>query len=106
MKIPSLTVEAFQEKRQRGEDFVLLDVRGPEEFAFANLGGTLIPLPELPQRISELDPNRETIVLCHHGVRSLHAAQFLATQGFTKVANLQGGIDQWSVRVDPKLPRY
>jgi rhodanese-related sulfurtransferase len=104
--IESLTVEQLKEKQERGDAFVLLDVRGPDEFEFANLGGTLIPLQELPERLGELDPKQETIVLCHHGMRSLHAAHFLVANGFTRVTNLQGGIDQWSIRIDGSIPRY
>ncbi len=104
--IVSLSVEELLAKIEAKEDFVLLDVRGPEEFALANLGGTLIPLPLLPQRLKELDKTKEIVVLCHHGVRSLHAAQFLLANGFEKISNVRGGIDQWSVRIDPEVPRY
>lgn len=102
----SLSVEELRDKLEAKEDFVLLDVRDPEEFAFANLGGTLIPMNELPKKLKDLDKGKETVVLCHHGVRSLHAAHFLVANGFTKVANVRGGIDQWSVRIDPEVPRY
>ncbi len=88
------------------EDFILLDVREPNEYRIANIGGTLIPLGELPKRLQELDPNRKTIVLCHSGIRSQHAVAFLRYQGFTDVHNLSGGIDAWSTKIDPKVRRY
>ena len=105
-EIASLSVDELKAKLDRGDAFLLLDVREPEEFAFANIGGVPIPLGELPSRLAELDRNTEIVVLCHHGVRSLHAAHFLLGNGFSKLANVRGGIDQWSVRVDGNLGRY
>ncbi len=84
----------------------LLDVREPEEFRVANIGGKLIPLGELSQRFEEIPKDRDIVVLCHHGVRSGHAAAFLRQQGFEKVRNIVGGIERWSLQIDPKLPRY
>jgi len=87
----------------------LLDVRRPEEFAIAALPrAKLVPLDTLPASIEELASWRdlETVVYCHHGVRSAHAINWLATQGFSKLLNLTGGIDRWSLEVDPALPRY
>ncbi len=105
-EIASLSVDELKAKMDRNESFILLDVREPEEFALANLGGTLIALNELPGKLAQLDREKEIVVLCHHGVRSLHAAHFLLANGFTKLSNVRGGIDQWSVRIDPELPRY
>ena len=84
----------------------LLDVREPFEAEIANLGGVLIPLGDLPARINELDSTRETIVYCHHGNRSRYAAEFLQRQGFGNVKNLTGGIDAWSIEIEPTKPRY
>jgi rhodanese-related sulfurtransferase len=87
----------------------LLDVRQPEEHAFAALpGAQLIPLGELPERFEELPAARDTelVVYCHHGVRSAQAAGFLRARGFTRVGNLAGGLDRWSLEVDPAVPRY
>ena len=67
-----ITAAQLKERRDRGDDFTLLDVREVQEFAIANLGGTLIPLSELSARCSELDPDKETVVMCHHGIRSAH----------------------------------
>ena len=85
----------------------LLDVREPWEFDLARIAGSrLVPLGQLPMRLDELDPARETVVICHHGVRSMQAAFFLQAQGFRDVINLAGGIDAWSRDVDPETPMY
>ncbi|HLF19880.1 MAG TPA: MBL fold metallo-hydrolase [Bacteroidota bacterium] len=101
-----ISVEELKEKLHRGEKLLLLDVREPVEFQIANLGGQLIPLRQLPQRMKELNPNQEIIVHCHTGNRSARAVEFLHQNGFNNVKNLVGGIDAWSRRVDPKVPRY
>lgn len=86
---------------------VTLDVREPWECALAVLpASTCIPLGVLPQRWQELDPAAPTLVVCHHGVRSLHACLFLRQIGFTRVFNLAGGIDRWAHEVDPTMARY
>ncbi len=87
----------------------LLDVREPDEHAFCALPGSrLIPLSQLVERFEELDDWRtsEVVVYCHHGVRSAHAIGLLRQAGFTRLWNLSGGIDRWSVEVDPTVPRY
>src|SRR5690606_21149249 len=85
----------------------LLDLREPWEHALARLpGARLIPPPELPSRLRELDSRAPVIVYCHHGIRSWHAACFLLENGFTDVGNLAGGIDAWSREIDPGIPRY
>lgn len=92
-----------------GVDFHLLDVREEEENRFASIpNSTLIPLNELTERLAELEPwkGSEMVVYCHHGIRSARAVQFLSSQGFTKVANLTGGIDRWSREVDSRVPIY
>lgn len=96
----------LKERLDRAEDLFLLDVREPEEFQIANIGGKLIPLQDLSMRFQELDPEKEIVVICHHGVRSVHAINFLRSRGFQKVRNLDGGIDRWSVTVDPTVMRY
>lgn len=90
----------------RGEDVLILDVRNEDEFAAVNLGGKLLPLHELPSRVEELPRDRDIVVLCHHGIRSAHATAFLAQAGFTRIANLVGGIDRWATEVDSRLRRY
>jgi rhodanese-related sulfurtransferase len=87
----------------------LLDVREPGEHAYAALPGSqLIPLGELADRIEELEPwrDQDVVVYCHHGIRSAHAIALLRQFGFTRLTNLTGGIDRWSLEVDPTVPRY
>jgi len=86
---------------------VLLDVREPAEVAVAAVAGAVhIPMGEIPARLAELDPERPIVVMCHLGGRSRRVAEFLASRGFREVFNLRGGIDAWSVEVDPDIPRY
>ena len=102
-----MTVEELKKRIDRKEDLFVLDVRNPNEFQICRIPGTvLLPLPELPQRLGELPRDREIIVHCKSGMRSGKAVQFLKEQGFTKVVNLQGGIQAWSERVDPSVPKY
>ena len=90
----------------KGEKLLIVDVREPWEIAAASIAGTLnIPMGDIPSRLIELDPDRETIVMCHHGIRSAQVATFLSRNGFEKVINLAGGIDAWS-DIDPSIPRY
>ena len=87
----------------------LLDVRDPAEHAFAALpGARLIPLTQLIERMDEIASwaDDAIVVYCHHGMRSLRAAQYLERSGFSRVSNLTGGIDRWSLEVDPSVLRY
>lgn len=95
------------ERLRSGDPPVLLDVREPWEHAVASLpGARLVPLNTLPAALPSLDPAREYVVHCHHGVRSLMAAQILRRHGIARVANLSGGIAAWSDEVDPSVPQY
>jgi adenylyltransferase/sulfurtransferase len=90
-----------------GQAPFILDVRNPEEYQICRIPGTkLLPLPELPQRLGELDKEREMIVHCKSGARSAKAIALLRQQGFTKLRNLKGGILAWAEHVDPAMPRY
>ena len=92
-----------------GGALLLIDVRQPWEHALAALpSSVLIPLGELPGRLADLQPapGATVIAYCHHGIRSLSAAVFLERAGFENVHSLAGGIDAWSVQVDPAVPRY
>jgi rhodanese-related sulfurtransferase len=105
--IGQITVLELKRQLDSGRAPVLLDVREPEELAVARLPNAIhIPMGEVPGRLHELDPDAEIIVFCHHGIRSASVAQFLAQREFAHVANLAGGIDAWSARVDPSVPRY
>lgn len=85
----------------------VLDVREPWEWELCHLPGAVhIPLATLPGRVGELDTARPLVVMCHHGARSYQAAVWLARRGFTRVANLDGGIDAWALGVDPAVPTY
>lgn len=85
----------------------VLDVRTEEELFAARLpGATHIPLQELPMRYVELNPAQPIAVLCHHGVRSEMAARFLERNGFQDVSSVDGGLDAWSMHIDPTVPRY
>ncbi|MGH7645775.1 MAG: ThiF family adenylyltransferase, partial [Gemmatimonadales bacterium] len=92
---------------QQNPALVVVDVRDPHEVEIARIAGTQhIPLGELPARLHELDGHAEIVTHCHRGVRSLRALEILKAAGFGKVRSLRGGIDAWSVAVDPSLPRY
>jgi adenylyltransferase/sulfurtransferase len=101
-----ISVEELKKRLDRGDDIFVLDVREPHEYQICNLGGYLIPLNDLPKRVSELDSSREIVVHCKMGGRSAKATDFLRQSGFTKVHNLTGGINAWAERVDPKVPKY
>lgn len=107
MTVKNLSVKELKTKLQDQNELFLLDVREPVEFNFASIAGSvLIPLNQLPQRVSELDHQSEIVVICHHGMRSMQAANFLDYSGFTQVSNLQGGIDAWSLECDSAVKRY
>ncbi len=104
--VPEITVEELKRRLDAKEDFVLVDVREPHEYQICNLNGQLIPLGDLPRRVSELDPAKEMVVHCRSGARSARAVAFLRQAGFAKVSNLAGGILAWADRIDPKVPKY
>jgi sulfur-carrier protein adenylyltransferase/sulfurtransferase len=104
--VPEITVEELKRRLDAKEDFVLVDVREPHEYQICNLNGKLIPLGDLPRRVSELDPAKEMVVHCRSGARSARAVTFLRQAGFNKVSNLAGGILAWADRIDPKVPKY
>ncbi len=86
---------------------LLLDVREPWEYQTCHIkGSTLVPMNAITARAQELDPAAETVVICHHGARSYQVAMFLERSGFSKLYNLQGGVNAWADQVDPGMPRY
>lgn len=105
-KVPEIQPEELKRKLDAGEDVFVLDVREPHEYQICNLHGYLIPLNDLPKRVSELDSSREIVAHCRSGVRSAKAVDFLRKAGFRKVKNLAGGILAWSDKVDPTVPKY
>jgi adenylyltransferase/sulfurtransferase len=104
--IPQIAVTDLKKRLDAGEDLFVLDVREPFEYQIANIGGTLIPMGQVPQRLDEIDRNREIVVQCKSGGRSQRIAEFLKQAGYEKVANLAGGILAWSDQVDPSVPKY
>jgi sulfur-carrier protein adenylyltransferase/sulfurtransferase len=105
---PEITAEELRrEMGDKAGDLVLIDVREPHEWDIVHIeGARLIPLNQLPERLSELDGHAEIVTHCHHGARSMKALEILKGAGFGKVRSLAGGIDAWAERVDPELPRY
>lgn len=86
---------------------LLLDVREPWEFELCHLAGSRhIPMHTVPARLAELDPDAETVVICHHGARSMQVAMFLEHSGFATVHNLSGGVEAWAQAIDPAMRRY
>lgn len=101
-----LSVQDYLVWRKQNKQHHLLDVRFKEEKNIADIGGTLIPLPELERRWRELpDDQGPIVVYCHHGVRSMNATQFLLHKGVEAIS-LAGGIDAWSREIDPTVPLY
>ena len=97
--------------QSHGADAIVLDVRENAELQAASVkpGGcelVHIPMNEIPGRLGQLDPGRAVACLCHHGNRSMRVAMFLQANGFDTVANIAGGIDAWSLELDPSVPRY
>jgi rhodanese-related sulfurtransferase len=104
----NLTTAQVKEKLDRGDTFRLIDVREEDEHAIARIeGAELLPLSRAQEWLAELSPDEEFVFFCHVGGRSQQVASYLAYQlGFTNVANMLGGIDDWSVRIDPTVSRY
>jgi len=105
--VTSITPRELKQRLERGDALTLLDVRERGEHAICALpGDLLIPMGDLPARLHELDPDAETVVYCHHGIRSSHVIAHLQAQGFTKLMNLRGGIEAWASAVDPTMRCY
>ena len=103
-----ITATELKKRMDNGDDIQLIDVRQPDEYAFAKIeGAKLIPLGEIVNRMDELNQNRETIVHCKAGGRSAQAIEALKRAGYTgELKNLRGGITAWSNEVDSKIPKY
>ena len=111
--LPEITVEELASRLGEGvpENLQLIDVREPLEIEIAFIKGfTVFPLSQFPEWSDQvdvhLDSNKETLVLCHHGMRSAQMCQWLISKGFTNVKNIVGGIDAYSIVVDKDIPRY
>ncbi len=101
-----ITVEELKKLQDDTSEYQLIDVREPNEFAAANIGGTLIPMRTLPQHLNDLRDDVPLVILCHIGGRSTMAAEFLRRNGFENAQSLAGGIEAWSTRIDPSIPKY
>jgi len=101
----SITPKDFS-KIKNNSDIFLLDVRTQEEWNIVNIGGHLIPMAEIYDRINEVPQDKQIVVLCHHGIRSAQVASFLLTRDFSEVQNLLGGIDRYAIEVDKNLQKY
>ena len=109
MAVPEISVAEAQARLSGPTPPRLIDVREAEEFATAHIAGAeLLPLSQWPAIAAEklTDRTQPLLIQCHHGSRSAHAAEFLLRNGYTDVINLAGGIDAWSVEIDPSVPRY
>jgi adenylyltransferase/sulfurtransferase len=104
--IPQLTVKELKRRIDAGENVQLIDVREPYEYQIAQIGGKLIPQNDVPNRLAEIDRDREVIVHCRSGARSQRIAEFLKQAGYPNVVNLAGGILAWSDEIDPKVQKY
>jgi len=109
--ISEISVEELGQLLAEGGDRQFVDVREPQELAMAEVNGfENLPLSQFGEWsstiLTRLDPEKETLVMCHHGMRSAQMCQWLMSQGFTNVKNVAGGIDAYSVLVDPSVPRY
>jgi len=111
---PTLALEITPQDVQRrlaaGEQLTLIDVREPGEFQLARIDGAeLVPMGSVPAELSRLDARADEaplIVYCHHGVRSLNVVHWLRQQGVDACQSMAGGIDRWSLEIDPDVPRY
>jgi len=107
MSFETITPARLDEKLKRGEKILLIDVREPHEHEVARIeGARLLPLSRFEEWAGTLQPEDETFVLCHHGIRSAQVCAYLAGHGFGKMVNVAGGIDAWSRDVDKGVPRY
>jgi len=104
--IPQLSVKEYKSRIDRGDDLFLLDVREPYEYKIAQIGGTLIPQNDVPNRLAEIPRDKEIVVQCRSGARSQRIAELLKQQGYTQVVNLAGGILAWADEIDPKIQKY
>ena len=102
-----ITPQELKSRLDQGEKLTLIDVREPVEVGICSLEQAKhIPLGELPDRLNEFKPDTSLILYCHHGPRSMQAAQFLRHKGFENAFSLEGGIDAWAEEIDPEMERY
>jgi len=107
-RVKQMTVRELHARLGDGsEPPLLVDVREPWEFDICRIDGSrLLPMHRIVANLGKLDPERETVVICHHGIRSQRVALYMEHHGFSRVINLQGGVDAWAQEVDPAMPIY
>ena len=102
-----ITVSELQRRKKAGDSILLVDVREPWEYEICRIeGAQLIPMRAIPANLQQLDVDQDVICYCHHGQRSLDVAAWLRAQGVESAQSLAGGIDRWSLEIDPSIPRY
>ena len=102
-----ISVAELQRRRKAGDKFLLVDVREQWEYDACRIeGAKLIPMRTIPANLQALDGDEDVICYCHHGQRSLDVATWLRAQGVENAQSLAGGIDRWSIEIDPSVPRY
>ena len=105
--IKEIEVNELNKKFNNKEDFILLDVRNLHEVLFSKINNSIhIPMNEIPERLDELDQNKEIIVQCKSGKRSAKVCEYLLTQNFTDIKNLRGGILAWAEQIDSSIQVY
>ncbi len=104
-RLSALEVDAHL--KQADAKPLILDVREPWEYAVCHIDGSeLVPMRQIPTALDQLDPEQESIVVCHHGIRSFSVCRYLEQMGFAKLINLEGGVAAWARDVDPKMATY
>ena len=102
-----ITPAEMKERLDWGENFLLVDVREPWEYDLCRIDGArLIPMGSIPQNLQALDVDEDVVCYCHHGMRSMDVAVWLRGQGVQRAKSLAGGIERWSLEIDPRVPRY
>jgi rhodanese-related sulfurtransferase len=102
-----ISAREVKERLDKGEKLLLVDVREPHEYELCHIeGAVLIPMGSIPENLQKLDTDEDVICFCHHGMRSLDVANWLRTRGVNSAKSMAGGIDRWSLEIDPSVPRY
>ncbi len=103
----SISVQELKKRLDKGMDTQIIDVREEDEYAYANIGGELIPMGSVPHNIDRISPSRFVVMVCHAGIRSAAVINYLETNhDFDNLYNLEGGITAWAQNVDPTMPTY
>lgn len=102
-----ISAREVKDRLDKGDKFLLVDVREPREYEQCHIeGAVLIPMGSIPASLQKLDTGADVICFCHHGMRSLDVANWLRAQGIKSAKSMAGGIDRWSLEIDPSVPRY